>query len=160
MKKPAFLSRANLVRAIILVCCIALSFCVGGVVGYAKGSLGHMFHEGAEAGFTVVVLECVREGTTESVVSYLETKLNGEIVSCGVGEKGEQSVFNIVGWTDLGQQSRDGIGVIMAKVADYRKRHPFDAQDKGVQDLINATLRKYARVSETQPPRSTDAARE
>ncbi len=158
MKKPAFLSRANLIRAAVLACCILLSFLVGGVVGYGKGFQGCMFHQGTEAWATVMVLEGIRDGRSEATVSYLETKLNSQIVSCGVGEKGEQSIFNIVGWTRLGQQSRVAVRGLMAKVADYRKRHPFPHPDKASQDFLNAILRKHAGDTETQPSRATDAA--
>ncbi len=129
--------------SILFIFAIAISFYIGGVIGFNKGFNTSQYFEGADAFFTVAILENIREDRQNRAVLLLETKLDGQIFKIGFFEEKKDSILNPLSFTETGSKADESIRNLMKKVVAYRKKFPPRSGDDIGVKIINETLRKY-----------------
>ncbi len=122
---------------------VAISFYIGGVIGFNKGFYTSQYFEGADALYTVAILESIREQRQNNAILLLETKLDGQIFNIGFFGEKKDSIFNPLSFTDISSKADESIRNLMKEVVAYRKKIPPRSGDDTVGKIINETLRKY-----------------
>ena len=69
------LNHRNLVVVFAIIIFSAVSFFVGGNIGFDKEFEAKTFYDGVDGYLTVLILRYLREGTIDSAISALEGKL-------------------------------------------------------------------------------------
>jgi hypothetical protein len=152
MRAPDFLTRTFAVKAGALALCSVVLFLAGAFVGYGKGFAGGLYADGADAFYTVLALQAIRDGRTDQATKLLETKLDSQIVTLGTCEDGWRSMFNLLQWTSGGDEHDEAVSRLTAAVAEYRRRHPSQADDEGVREAVRSTLEKPGPEAEADDP--------
>lgn len=134
-------SKKKMVSALCIIA-IAISFYIGGVIGFDKGYRASKYLEGADAFYTVMILERVRDDQKDDAILLLETKLDSQIFNLGFFEQNKDSIFSPTTFTMLDKTERS-LKNLMRRVIAYRNKYPSKSENDETLKIINKTLRKY-----------------
>lgn len=128
---------------ILFMFAIAISFYIGGVIGFDKGFRASEYFKGIDAFYTVTILERVRDDRKDNAILLLEGKLDGQLFNLGFYEDNRSSVFGLIYSVDIDSNLGKSTKNIMKKVVEYRKKYPSMSDDEKLLKIINKTLNKY-----------------
>lgn len=129
---------------IVILVLLALmgSFYIGGVMGFNEGTVAMEYLHGAQAYYTVTILERIRAGKDDSAIQLLEGKLDSQIYFLAYCDEYKTSIFYPASYKQI-RTSEQSLPVLMKKVAAYRKKYPSPSQYKSAAKMIRESLRKY-----------------
>jgi hypothetical protein len=130
---------------LIVVLAMIVSNYIGGVMGFSEGFNAHAYIQGADAHYTVKILNNMRSDNMESAISMLENKLDAQIFALGYFERASKSIYNLERFTKLHKNSKDNIRTLMSDVIDYRMAYPSNLKEhpREVREIIEFTLKRY-----------------
>jgi hypothetical protein len=131
-------SRKKIFITILIILVLIISSYIGGIIGFNKGFNTSQYFEGADALYTVAILESIRENRQNSAIQLLETKLDSQIFKIGFFEDKKDSILNSLSFTKTDSKADESIRNSMKKIVAYRKKYPPRPGK-----VINETLNKY-----------------
>ena len=138
----------RLLFAALVVVAVAVSFYLGGLVGFVVGSGTHLGRAAPfEASWLTRVLIQIREGRAEDASRLLESQLDSSLITHGYSVLAGPPRFEL-------PKSKELRGYkLLSQVAEYRSRHPSVIEDPEVAGIIDGIVGCLSQA-ELQAPNS------
>jgi hypothetical protein len=98
-----------------------------------------MYSRDSDAYSTSLALNKLRNDDYVGAIDLLETRLDLEIMQCGLSKEPYNSPYNIFTFV-LRQSPKEAHGHLLSEVADYRSKHPSPSGFPEVRQRIESIL--------------------